>query len=93
MGGDGAAPVKQTVTVSQAQKISDESLADVDLMMARLSTKHDTAVENIDDLHNEGRDISNNVKNLEAAGFRDAGTEKKKGLRRLGSKDSGRFQT
>ena len=50
---DGAAPVKQTLTFSQANEISDESHADIALMTARVSTKFDTVVGNIDDLHGE----------------------------------------
>ena len=50
-------------------------------MMARLSTKCDTAMENIDDMHGEVKEMKRNVKNLEtrlAAGVRDEGIERKK---------------
>ena len=50
-------------------------------MMALLSTKFDTAMEQFDDLHVEVKEVKNNVNDLEAkiaAGVRDEGIERKK---------------
>ena len=46
VGTDSAASLQQALTVSQGQKISHESHADIAVRMARHSIKFDTAMEN-----------------------------------------------
>ena len=70
-----------TWAVSQAQKNSDEAHPDIAIMMARLSTKNDFAMDNIDGFNDQMRDMEGDLKNLETrmiAGFRNEGTERRK---------------
>ena len=65
-----------TWTVSQAQKFSDEAHPDIAIMMARLSTKNDFTMDNIDGFNDQMRDMEGDLKNLETrmiAGFRNEG--------------------